>query len=147
MERWKDGKMEEQQKSKVEKIMRKCIKKQVLPFASHLPHLPHFRLHSHNTQHKMHQTTQNKPITHNNQQSPRKQTNIIYFTAFRQYECEMCVSYLYYKPFLGIRANDRPPPLFVALRLRCLLKKIFSENFDLRIKIVLWKFLFIFFYL
>ena len=73
--------------------------------------------------------------------------NISYLLHFCRYVCDMCVSYLYYKPFLGIWSNIRPPPLFVDLWPRCLIKKFFSENFSLRIKIVLWKFFIYFFYL
>ena len=38
--------------------------------------------------------------------------NISYLLHFCRYVCDMCISYLYFKPFLGIWANVYPHPLF-----------------------------------
>ena len=135
--------------------MRKCIKKQGLPFASRFCHIFVWILHSSLNQYSQHTThdvlnhTQKHPI---GEKQPytimhTQSKNLSYFAVFEKYGCDMCVSYLYYKPFLGTYENDRLSPLFVALWLRCLLKKFFSENFRLIIKIVLWKFFIYFFYL
>ena len=78
-------------------------------FLPHFPHLPHLQkcfmclIEIQKTNHP-----QNKPITNNNQQSQNKHTNISYLLHFCRYRCDTCVSYLYFKPFLGIWASARP---------------------------------------
>ena len=102
--------------------MRKCIKRRdcrlhlFLPHSTfatfHICHIPHFRLHYHNTQHMMHQTThtQKHPIHANNITPPRTiNANISYFVVLAKYRCDMCVSYLYCVPFFGVWASIRPP--------------------------------------
>ena len=81
--------------------MRKGIKKQGLPFASLFFHICHIFvfciLHSSCNQCLRHMTYK-----------PQTQISAIY-CIFGKYECDMCVSYMYFKPFLGMWSSIRPP--------------------------------------
>ena len=111
-------------------------KKAWLPFASlfatfHICHIPHFRLHYHNTQHMMHQTThtQKHPIHANNITPPRTikckyqlfvvLANIGVICAFRI--CILSRFSVFVQMFTHI-------PFFERLPLRCLFS-IFIHNF------------------
>ena len=86
-------------------------------FASYILHAINVR----NTQHMMQQTIHKCIPSSKTNLTPPSNTNanISYFShfgkyqlfiAFCRYVCDMCVSYLYFIPFLGICASVRPPP-------------------------------------
>ena len=64
-----------------------------------------------------------------------------FLQRFDEYTCVPCVSYLYFKPFLGIWVIDRPHTHFWAHDTTLTFQKFFSENFSLRIKLFLKIFL------